>query len=311
MDAKEYDVLAVGEINVDLIMAGVPRMPEWGTEVLATGLDLRLGGSTANMACACAALGMKTALAAFVGEDAFGDLLMDELAKSGVDGRYVGRAKGVPTGLTVAVSSQTDRAFVTALGAIDYLRGADVSDEALAATRHVHIGSYFLQSALREGAADVVARAKACGATVSLDPGYDPSETWDDGLQDLVGKVDVFLPNEVEARAIAGNRDVERAAKALAARGTLAVVKLGVEGACACDGQRFSVEEGFTVEVADTTACGDAFNAGFLQGWLAGRPVEECLRLGNAAGALMATVTGNDARVLDAARVAEMAGVQR
>jgi sugar/nucleoside kinase (ribokinase family) len=305
--ARTFDVLAVGDMNVDLIMTGVPRLPAWGTEVLAEGMDLRLGGSTANFACACAALGRRTALAAFVGQDAFGDLLLGELDGSGVDARCVGRAKDVPTGLTVSLSGREDRAFVTSLGAVNYLRAEDVSDEALASARHVHLGGYYLQAALREGVAGLVARAKAAGATVSLDPGYDPSESWDGGLPDLIAKVDLFLPNEVEARALSGHHDIEQAAASLARDGTLVAVKLGCDGACAHDGRAFTAETGFQVEVADTTACGDAFNAGFLHGWLDGRAIEECLRLGNAAGALMATVTGNDASVLDPARVAVLA----
>ncbi len=307
MGEKTYDVLAVGDLNVDLIMSGMPRMPEWGTEVLAEGMDLRLGGSTANFACACAALGRRTALVAVVGEDAFGDLLMSELESAGVDGRYVGRAKDVPTGLTVVLSGREDRAFVTALGAVNFLRAENVSAEAIASARHVHVGGYYLQAGLREGMDWLITAAKAAGATVSLDPGYDPSEAWDGGLVDLIAKVDVFLPNEVEARALSGQQDIERAAGVLSRGETMVVVKLGCDGACAHDGKRFVTEAGYQVDVADTTACGDAFNAGFMHGWLDGKPVEDCLRLGNAAGALMATVTGNDAKVLDPARIAAMA----
>lgn len=309
MAEKTFDVLAVGDMNVDLIMAGVPRMPDWGTEVLAEGMDLRLGGSTANLACASAALGRRTALAAVVGADAFGDLLLRELDDAGVDGRYVARAPDAPTGLTVALSGRDDRAFVTALGAINHLRAEDVPDEALASARHVHIGGYYLQAALREGIAGLVVRAKAAGATVSLDPGYDPAEAWDGGLVSLIAKLDVFLPNEIEARAISGQHDIERAAAALAESDTLVVVKLGCDGACAHDGRRFVTAPGYAVEVVDTTACGDAFNAGFLHGWLDDRPIEECLKLGNAAGALVATARGNEARILDPARVEAMAGL--
>jgi len=300
---RSLDILALGEVNVDLILSGLPRIPDWGTEVLADAMDLRLGGSTANMACAAAALGLKVALVGWVGEDEFGDFLLDDLRRKGVLTDYVRRTSETPTGLTVALSGAEDRAFVTSMGTISFLQAADVPDELLASARHVHVGSFFLQTRLKPDLASLLARAHAAGATVSLDAGYDPSESWNGHIAGALAQTDVFLPNEIEATAITRRDDPCQAAEALAAMGPLAVVKLGAEGACAHDGSRLVRAEGFRVQVADTTACGDAFNAGFLQAWLAGTDLEEALARGNACGALMATVSGNDPSVLTPAAI--------
>lgn len=295
---KDIDVLAVGEVNVDLIMSGLDRLPDWGTEVLAVHMELRLGGSTANFACACAALGLKVELVAWVGSDAFGEFLLRELDHYNVGRRWVRQADDRSTGLTVSLSGKSDRAFVTALGTIDYLRAEHVPQEAIAEARHVHVGSFFLQTALQPGLVELFQQARAAGATVSLDAGYDPSERWDGGVRQVLGYVDLFFPNDVEACAVAGTAAPEAAAEALASLGPLVVVKCGAKGACAHDGRKLYRSHAYTVPVADTTACGDAFNAGFLWAWMNDKAVEEALKFGNAAGALAATVGGNDPTVL-------------
>lgn len=306
--SRELDVLALGEVNVDLILGGLPRIPDWGTEVLAESMDLRLGGSTANFACAGAALGLRVALVSWVGEDDFGDFLLGELERMSVDTEHLRRAPDCPTGLTVALSGAADRAFVTAMGTIDYLCGDHVPEDLLASARHVHVGSYFLQSRLRPDVPALFARAHALGLSTSLDAGYDPFEQWDGGLGPALAETDVFLPNEVEAGAITGRDDPEQAAADLAALGPLVVVKLGREGACAHDGRDLYRAGGHRVQVVDTTACGDAFNAGFLRARLQGGDPKDCLRTGNACGALMTTVSGNDPSALSPEALAALLG---
>ncbi len=297
--SAQFDILAIGEVNVDLLMIGVREIPEWGTEVLCDTMALRMGGSTANFACAAAALGLKTALVSWVGDDDFGSLLVGELQRAGVDTRYVRRRSDCPTGLTVALSGAQDRAFVTALGTIDKLAADDVPREALQAARHIHIGSFFLQAALRPQVTALIQQARQAGCTASLDAGYDPAEQWSEDIVAAAAAADLFLPNETEACAIARRDDPMDAGAALAdATGSLVVVKLGPDGACAFRGSERVCQPAFPVEVVDTTACGDAFNAGFVAAWLDGKPLDECLRVGNACGALMATTAGNDVSVL-------------
>lgn len=293
-----FDIVALGEVNVDLILSGVCQLPQWGAEVLAADHTMRLGGSTANFACACAALGLRVALVAWVGEDDFGRFLVAELERLGVETKYVRRCQRTPTGITVAISGAEDRAFVTSLGTIGRLCGEDVPVDLLRGARHVHVGSYFLQPRLRPALAELFGEARRAGASTSLDLGYDPAEEWDGGLKEVLPFVDVFMPNEVEAEAITGLPDPLEAAGELAARGPLTVVKMGPDGSCARDRTGTYRQAAFSVDVVDTTGCGDAFNAGFIWARLDGRPVDECLRLGNACGALIATVAGNDVSVL-------------
>ncbi len=303
-EPREYDVLAIGEINIDLIMSGIPGLPDFGEEVLAEAMITRLGGSTANFAVCCAKLGLRVAFVAKVGRDDFGDFLIEQLERWRLGSQHITRDSSLRTGLTVSLSGAEDRAFVTYVGTIDSLTGDDVPPALLRASRHVHVGSYFLQTKLQPALPEVFRQARAAGASVALDTGFDPSEEWDGGVRELLEEVDVFMPNEVEAPAIAGAGTEEEAMRELAGRCELVVMKLGAEGAMACEGSECVRAEGLDVDVADTTCCGDAFDAGFTSAMLAGEPLEACLRRGNACGALMASVVGNDVNVLSPATVA-------
>jgi len=140
-------------------------------------------------------------------------------------------------------------------------------------------------------------QARRAGLTISLDSGYDPEERWGgDDLLVALGLVDMFIPNETEARAVSGVNDTEGALRELAGRVKLAVVKCGPDGALSLKDGQIIRSPGFKVEVQDTTGAGDSFNAGFLHAYVVqGLPLEEALRFANACGALSTTGFGGTA----------------
>ncbi|MFW5866450.1 MAG: carbohydrate kinase family protein [Armatimonadota bacterium] len=303
---RDFDVLVVGDLNIDLILSGLPKLPDFGEEVLASGLAQRLGGSAANFAGCCARLGLDVALVANVGRDEFGDFLRGKLQEWGVTTDYVSRDPELATGITVSLSGARDRAFVTYVGTIDSLQARDIPRTLLPRCRHLHIASYFLQTRLQPGCAMLAEAAHDAGTTVSLDTGFDPEENWDSGLLELLPQVDIFLPNEVEARAITETPTTDAALAALRAMTDVVAVKVGAGGAVAsADGETVHVPA-FAIDIADTTCCGDAFNAGFIDGLLAGAPLTEAVARGNACGAMMASVVGNEAEMLTSSAVLEL-----
>lgn len=301
-----YDILCLGDVNVDLILSGLQRLPQFGEEVLAEALGTHLGGCTANVALFAAHLGLKTALRARVGTDDFGDFLMAELERVGVSTEFIIRDPDLRTGITVSLSGRQDRAFVTYLGTIDSLTRADVTDAILLSARHVHVGSYFLQSRLRPDIAAILAHARQLGLTTSLDTGFDPAGTWDGGVLEAIAHATVFLPNEVEAPAIAGVADPLEAARRLARTGAQVAVKLGGSGAALVSDHGVYQAQALKVQVVDTTCCGDAFNAGLLCAMLDGKPEEVQLRWGCASGALIAGGSGACAERLSRAHIEEL-----
>ncbi len=294
----DLDLLCLGDVNVDLVLSGVERLPDFGEEVLAQAMGVHVGGCTANVATFAARLGMRCALRARVGRDDFGDFVVAELEKAGVGTELILRDPELRTGLTVSLSGASDRAFVTYLGTIDSLTRADVEDGLLRRARHLHVGSYFLQRKLRPDICGILGRARELGLTTSLDTGFDPSGQWDGGITEALSRVDVFLPNEVEAAAIAGGGEALGGARRLAQVAGQVALKLGAHGARllarhAATGRLAETSApAFRVQVVDTTCCGDAFDAGFLCAMLEGREPSECLRWGNAAGAIIAGGSG-------------------
>ncbi|MBE3132772.1 MAG: carbohydrate kinase, partial [Acidobacteria bacterium] len=205
---------------------------------------------------------------------------------AGIDLTAVRSDPAVKTGVTVSITSPSDRALVTYLGSITALAADDIDDRLFDSADHLHVSSYFLQARLRPGCRELFRRAGLRGLTTSLDPGFDPAETWGPELADTLREVDLFFPNEVELAGITGLADPEAALRALENGRTLTIAKLGARGAMTRHLGATVTCPAIPVTPLDTTGAGDSFDAGFLHAWLAHRPLERALALGAACGAL-------------------------
>lgn len=285
-------IVVAGELNVDLILTGVGGQPALGTEVLASGLCQTPGSSSMIAAMGMARLGAPVRFVGRVGDDERGRFCTGALDDAGVDISGVIVDPALETGLTVALSTERDRALITYPGAIAELSGADVTSSTLRGATHLHVSSYFLQRRLQEDFIELAQRARFAGLTVSLDPGYDPSAQWEAGLRDFLPLVDVFLPNEVEALALTGADDLYSALRQLTAFGSLVVIKAGARGCLSMDANGIVELPAFPVTAIDTTGAGDSFDAGFLVAWLRQMPLRDCLSWAAACGALSTRALG-------------------
>jgi sugar/nucleoside kinase (ribokinase family) len=233
-----------------------------------------------------ARLGNTVGFLSRVGTDLWGSFCLEILERGGVDASKVIRDPALKTGITVSISSSEERALVTFLGAIAELNEQDIPDTTLEEFDHVHVSSYYLQQRLRAGCHQLFARARKLGLTTSLDPGYDPSESWGQDLVQTLEETDLFFPNEVEALAITRSQTPEQSLQVLANGRTLTAVKLGTQGCFAMQEGQLWHQPAFPVRPVDTTGAGDSFNAGFLHAWLRRLSLRDCLRVGAACGAL-------------------------
>lgn len=294
----DLDLLVLGELNVDVIVEcgqATPRFDQ--TEILVPGIGTVLGSSGAITACGASRLGLNVAMVGVVGDDADGQFVLDRLTDRGVDVSACAVRPGRATGVTVVLArADGDRAMLTFPGQIGRLAAADVPAGLLTAARHVHVSSYFLQHDLWEGLPEVLRRARAGGATTSVDPNWDPSEDWDHGLIDLLDQVDVLFPNEAETSRIAGVPDAHLAAVHLAGYGPTVALKRGRDGATAvrADGTGLTVA-GADVAAVETTGAGDSFDAGFLAGMLGDDDLTASLRLAAGCGAASTQGVGGTA----------------
>jgi sugar/nucleoside kinase (ribokinase family) len=289
---KKYDLLVPGELNPDLILTDPALYPRFGqAETLVQHAALTPGSSSVIFACGAARLGLKVAFTGIVGADLFGRFMIDALQSRGVDTSHIIIDPQQQTGLTVILNRVSDRAMLTHLGAINALRADQIPDELLAQARHLHLASYFLQTALRPDVPALFRRARALGLSTSLDTNWDPDEKWA-GVLDLLPLVDVFLPNENEACALMQTDSVTEAARGLAARSKVVAVKMGASGGLARTGELTLQSPAIPVQVRDTVGAGDTFDAGFVYGYLQGWPLEKSLQLGIACGSLSTQESG-------------------
>jgi sugar/nucleoside kinase (ribokinase family) len=287
-----FDILTIGEINVDLIL-GHDAMPIFGQfEKVVEDATLTVGGSGTIFAMGAAQLGLRVAYCGVVGDDTFGRFMLESLHQRQIDTRGVIIDPALKTGLSIILNIPDDRAILTHLGAIDALRAEQVNPNLLAQSRHIHVTSFFLQHNLRPGLAALLAQARAGGSTVSLDTNWDPSEKWDDGLHEVLAQVDLFLPNEQEARAITRTTTLDDALASLALTIPTVAIKNGAQGAICRRGDQVVRDPGFPMQVVDTTGAGDSFNGGFLYGWLHGWELADSLALACACGALSTQAAG-------------------
>lgn len=290
-------VLVIGELNVDIIVSGLSAFPSLGKEILAGGLQIVMGSSSAICAAGLARLGSEVDFLGKVGADYYGDFATEQLSTLGVGVDGVIRDDAARTGVTISLTYPADRALITYPGCISELRLEDIETSVLLCYNHLHVGSYFLQRALQPGLPELLVQARGAGLTTSLDTGHDPEEKWgDDALRMLLDLVDIFLPNKEEARAIARADATDAALRELARHARLVAVKCGLSGAMTMHDGRMVHSPAFEVEVKDTTGAGDSFNAGFIYAHvIRGLSPEEALRFGNACAALSATGFGGTA----------------
>ncbi len=296
-DGSRRGIVSVGRVYCDLVFTGLPGLPQAGRELFADGLTVTAGGGAYITAATLAQLGRPSLLAAWLPGGPFGALLAEEIAASGVDTAHLEQGHAAEPQLSASMAVGGDRALVTRRV------GPPVSgrlEQALAApgVAHLHIGE--LTTLLERP--DLIRLARSRGLTVSLDCAWDADVFADPRAGELIRSVDLFLPNQAEISALAGiaETDHAQAAADLAQAGPCVAVKCGGDGAVAfADGVAAQVPAP-KVEVVDTTGAGDAFNAGFLDAWLAGQGLAACLGRGVGCGSRAVTHSGGVVRPVPA-----------
>ncbi len=280
-----FDVLVAGEINVDLILSGDVEPAFGQAEKWVDEAALTVGSSSAIFACGAARLGLRVLFCGLCGDDWSGNFMLAEMGRRGVDLSGVRILPGERTGVGVILNRGEDRAIFTYPGLIPVFRAEDVAEKWMLQARHLHVASFFLQTALQPGLAGLFERAHALGLTTSLDTNWDPTEKWQ-GLEAALAQTDVFFPNQVEACALTGVAEVEMAAQLLAKRVGLLGLKRGSAGALGASRDHFVHAQALKVEVVDTVGAGDTFDAGFLYGYLNSWSLERSVQLGAVCGSL-------------------------
>jgi ribokinase len=286
---SQAEVVVVGSVNADLVVS-VRRLPGAGETVTGGTFARHGGGKGANQAVAAARAGARVAMVGAVGADDLGDEALRELADEGVDVAAVARLDGVATGVAaIVVDERGENQIAVASGANAELEGDEVAAALARLTGDssgprgvVVLGHEVPVAAVVAG----IEAARRAGWTAVLNPA--PARE----LPDDVGGV-VLTPNADEARVLAGETDVEAAARALAGRtGAPVLVTLGADGALLLDGDHAERVTVPRVEVVDTTGAGDTVNGALAAELAAGRPLRGAVRFALTAAALSTRAGG-------------------
>jgi ribokinase len=289
-------IVVVGSLNMDFVVS-VAELPAPGETVLGRNFQMFPGGKGANQAVAAAKLGGNSVAVRMVGRvgyDIFADHLKASLSAAGVDVTAVHAAKSAATGVAlISVDRAGQNTIVVASGANHELAAADV--EAMRPVfRGARLALFQLETPL-DTVAGALALARDEGLTTILDPA--PAQMLP---ADVLQRVDILTPNETEAQRLLGRTPLRvtpaeavELAEALRRLGPKTVLlKLGDQGCFADTGLTRGHFPGFSVEVKDTTAAGDTFNAALAVALAEGAPLEHALRFSNAAAAISVTRSG-------------------
>ena len=281
-------ISVVGSLNMDLVIRS-QHIPQLGETIIGSDFQTIPGGKGANQAVAAARLGGQVSMVGRVGDDAFADVLLDNLAAAGVDTTFVKRDETTASGVAlIVVDNDGENIIVVASGANMQLSETDVeSAEQVIAASDVLILQLEVPLPVVIRAVQI---AKANEVTVVLNPA--PARKLPPELLKLV---DVLVPNESETALLTGlpidsQVELEKAVNNLLSSGIRSVViTLGGRGAfLASTDYKSKIYEAFSVQPVDTTAAGDAFVAGLAVNYGAGKTLPDAIRWGNAAGAMAA-----------------------
>jgi sugar/nucleoside kinase (ribokinase family) len=276
-------LLTAGEAFEDLVFVGLERLPAPGEEIKTDTFHATVGGGAVITAVGAARLGIGTAIVSALSEPAVARLRREKVRVHNL------RRAGEAHAISAALSTGSERSFVTFNGVNAVLEPRLMQALADAHARHVHLAlcPVDLRAWTR-----LVKRLRRRGVTVSWDFGWSEALAERAELPALMAALDFVFVNEIEAPLYAGVPALDDAYPPLRARGAGVIVKLGSLGSRWLRAEGDVVMPAPRVDAVDTTGAGDAFNAGFLAAWLRGGQPALCLATGNAVGAASTRAAG-------------------
>ena len=304
MNNRPSEIAVVGSANLDLVVE-VLRVPLVGETVLGGDLSRIPGGKGANQAVAAARLGRAVAMIGRVGADEGGQILRKALETDGVDTSHLTTTPEVPNGVAlIAVGADGDNAIVVSPGANNRLSVADVE-----AASDV-LGAAAVTLVQLEVPLDaIVAATRIAGGTVVLNPAPAPSTPLP---AELLGAVDVIVPNQTELALLAGHDgpvDVDTAADlAMQLQAPTVVVTLGALGALAVVEGNCTHIEAPKVQPIDTTAAGDSFCGALADALVRKESIVDAVRWAVRVGAATTLRSGAQPSLPTAVEVSSLLG---
>ncbi|MDH5362701.1 MAG: carbohydrate kinase family protein [Aigarchaeota archaeon] len=287
-------IVAVGEVAVDVIATGMPRIPKkWSEVEIIENFGVYPAGSAGYFAQCLARLGMGCSIVGKIGADQFGEFLLAEFQKEKVDTRFLKISKTDETAITLLLVLRNRKkiSFVTRPPRIE---SSDIDFGCLAGASHLHFSGYLMVPSMwGRPTITLMKRAREEGLQTSLDTQMSITGNWRKPLSGVLEHVDLLFLDQDEARKVSGVSSLKRAGRILLKRGPrTVVVKLGKRGCRIFTGDEDITVPGYTVKALSTVGAGDAFDAGYLYSTTMNWPLTRRGAFANAVAALSCTAMG-------------------
>jgi len=284
------DLISIGALNIDLI-ARVSRFPVADEEVAVQDLEISHGGSAANVAVGVSRLGYSSGFVGMVGSDQFGEMLIEDLKREGVDVSHLIRTEG-NSGLVFAVinpagerilysSTGVSSKFDRSLMPVDYIKGA----------RFLH-----LTSIIAEKAIDTLefASSVACDNNIKviLDPGSMLAEKGCKALSGILGNCYLITPSQIEANMLTGLQGEDAGRRLLEYGPKAVIITGGAEGCLLITKDLTRDVPALRSKAVDTTGAGDSFAAGLISAFLENKGLEEATEFATLVASISVTRRG-------------------
>ena len=282
---KRFDVFAIGELLVDMIS------DDYDADNSCNKYSRYFGGSPANITMNIKRLGGNPIISASVGNDRLGEFLINNLKKNNINTDFINKVNNSTSMVLVTKSKETPLPI--------FYRSADYNLEynedigsILKNSKIVHFSCWPIsQAKSRKMIEKVIEEARKNDVLIGFDPNYHEM-IWEEGhdgieyIKNLIGKLDIIKPSEVDAERIFGPDTPENHVdKFIQCGAKLVIMTLGKDGAIVSDGNETIKFETLATEVVDTTGAGDAFWGGFYTALTSNYPLKEALNIGFATSA--------------------------
>ena len=278
------NICVIGSLNMDLVV-NVDTMPKPGQTIIGSNFKEVPGGKGANQAVAMARLNGNVSMIGKVGEDGFGQTLINSLKNDKVDTTYIQTAKGATGVALITVDKNAQNSIVVSPGANFEVKEDDI-DNNIEAIKNSDIVVLQLETPL-DTIKYALNKAKELNKYTILNPA--PAVKLDD---EIIKNVDLLTPNETELEIISGvsietEEDIQKASQIMIEKGVKElIVTLGSKGSLYINKEKSMFKKAYKVEAVDTTAAGDSYTGALAVALSQDKGMEEAMDFASKVGAL-------------------------
>ncbi|MHA1272411.1 MAG: carbohydrate kinase family protein [Promethearchaeota archaeon] len=281
---KKVDIIGLGEVVIDWV-AEIPHFPKPDEKINALSESIFAGGVTANYLVATSRLGVSSGFIGAVGDDQYGEFLIKDFKKEGVDTSLTIKKKGKKTPVNFIFIAQGEKTIIQSTHILTTkIDLSDLNEEYISQAKLLHTTMIHPQIAKK-----AIEIAKKYDVKISIDLESQIALRGWNNLKEILLNVDILIPNKEGAKTLTNTKTPEDAANILIKKGIpIVIITLGERGALITTREFQKEIPAYPVKkIIDTTGAGDTFNGAFsVAYWIKKWDLEKACKFANAAAAL-------------------------